>query len=186
MMMLDGYDEKGLPLYNYSRGVKGDSSDIIKSKTNFPNTKKLAYEFVGTPADSTQWINDYKKIYGYADGGEVELNPLEVLERSRPKVAGIPINDKPLSGTDPIGELYVNLVSGNALRKILTNSVKGIVKKSIYDSYKDFLKAGFSRRAAYSYAGPDPGINVLPGLAKGFDYTIKGANYIHALENFIK
>lgn len=122
----------------------------------------------------------------YAEGGEVEPDPLEVLERSKPKIAGIPINDKPLSGTDPIGELYVNLVSGNALRKILTNSVKGVVKKSIYDSYKDFLKAGFNRRAAYSYAGPDPGINVLPGLAKGVDYTVKGANYIHALENFIK
>jgi hypothetical protein len=75
MMMLDGYDEKGLPLYNYSRGVKGDSSDIVKAKTNFPNTKKLAYEFVGTPADSTQWINDYKKLYGFAEGGEVTGPP---------------------------------------------------------------------------------------------------------------
>lgn len=72
MMMLDGYDEQGHPLYNYSRGMKGDSSDIVKAKTNFPNTKKLAYEFVGTPADSTQWKNEYKKLYGYVDGGEVE------------------------------------------------------------------------------------------------------------------
>lgn len=75
MMMLDGYDKQGYPLYNYSRGMKGDSSDIVKAKTNFPNTKKLAYEFVGTPADSTQWINDYKKIYGFADGGEVTDPP---------------------------------------------------------------------------------------------------------------
>ena len=64
MMMLDGYDDKGRPLYNYSRGVNGDSSDIIKSQTNFPNTKKLAYEFVGTPADSTQWISQYHQLYG--------------------------------------------------------------------------------------------------------------------------
>lgn len=81
MMMLDGYDQ-GLPLYNYSRGVKGDSSDIVKAKTNFPNTKKLAYEFVGTPADSTQWINDYKKLYGYADGGEVDDPRKQILNRS--------------------------------------------------------------------------------------------------------
>ena len=74
MMMLDGYDEQGRPLYNYSRGVKGDSSDIVKAKTNFPNTKKLAYEFVGTPADSTHWKNEYKQLYGYADGGEVVDN----------------------------------------------------------------------------------------------------------------
>ena len=81
MMMLDGYDEQGHPLYNYSRGMKGDSSDIVKAKTNFPNTKKLAYEFVGTSADSIQWINDYKKIYGYADGGEVDQRQL-ILNRA--------------------------------------------------------------------------------------------------------
>ena len=32
----------------------------------------------------------------YAEGGEVEPDPLEVLERSKPKVAGIPINDSPI------------------------------------------------------------------------------------------
>ena len=82
MMMLDGYDDKGLPLYNYSRGVKGDSSDIVKSKTNFPNTRKLAYEFVGTPSDSIQWKNEYKQLYGYADGGEVDDPRKQILNRS--------------------------------------------------------------------------------------------------------
>ena len=83
MMMLDGYDDKGLPLYNYSRGMKGDSSDIVKAKTNFPNTKKKAYEYVGTAADSTQWKNEYKQLYGYADGGEVTDDPRkQILNRS--------------------------------------------------------------------------------------------------------
>ena len=82
MMMLDGYDDKGLPLYNYSRGMKGDSSDIVKAKTNFPNTKKKAYEYVGTAADSTQWKNEYKQLYGYADGGEVDDPRKQILNRS--------------------------------------------------------------------------------------------------------
>lgn len=72
-MILDGYDEQGRPLYNYSRGSSGDSSDIVKSSTNFPNTEKLAYTFTGTPADSTQWINEYKEMYNKKeDGGPLE------------------------------------------------------------------------------------------------------------------
>ena len=50
----------------------------------------------------------------FAEGGEVEPDPLEVLERSRPKIAGIPINDKPLSGTDPIGEAIMWGLGGGA------------------------------------------------------------------------
>lgn len=50
----------------------------------------------------------------FAEGGEVESDPLEVLERSKPKVAGIPINDKPLSGTDPIGEAMMWGLGGGA------------------------------------------------------------------------
>lgn len=43
--------------------------------------------------------------FHYAEGtDQVEPDPLEVLERSKPRIAGIPINDKPLSGTDPVGE----------------------------------------------------------------------------------
>lgn len=50
----------------------------------------------------------------YAEGGEVQPDPLEILERSRPKVAGIPINDRPLSGTDPIGEAMMWGLGGGA------------------------------------------------------------------------
>ena len=125
-------------------------------------------------------------IDNFAEGGKVEPDPLEVLERSRPKVAGVPINDKPLSGTDPIGELYLNLVSGNAVRKAITKSVNTMVRKSFYDEFKDFIKAGFSRQKAYQYAQPELGIRVLPGITKGVDYTIKGANYTHAVEDFVK
>ena len=54
------------------------------------------------------------KYFHYAEGGQVEPDPLEVLERSRSKVAGIPINDKPLSGTDPIGEAMMWGLGGGA------------------------------------------------------------------------
>lgn len=131
-----------------------------------------------------KWVKE--KGIAYAEGGEVEPDPLEVLERSRPKINGIPINDKPLSGTDPLGELYLNLVSGNAVKKQVMNGINGIVRKSFYNSYKDFLKAGWNRHKAYDYASPGIGINVLPGITKGFDYTIRGANYIHAAEKFIE
>ena len=57
---------------------------------------------------------EWKSIPKYDEGGEVEPDPLEVLERSRPKVAGIPINDKPLSGTDPIGEAMMWGLGGGA------------------------------------------------------------------------
>lgn len=51
----------------------------------------------------------------YAEGtDQVEPDPLDVLEASRPKVAGIPINDKPLSGTDPIGEAMMWGLGGGA------------------------------------------------------------------------
>lgn len=131
-----------------------------------------------------KWAKE--KGIAYAEGGEVEPDPLEVLERSRPKIAGIPINDKPLSGTDPLGELYLNLVSGNAIRKTIARGLNGIVRKSFYDNYKELLKAGWNRHNAYNYASPELGIDVLPGIAKGFDYTIKGANYVHAVNDFIK
>ena len=122
----------------------------------------------------------------YAEGSQVEPDPLDVLERSRPKVAGIPINDRPLSGTDPLGELYLNLVSGNAVRKAVANGVNGMVRKSFYNNYKELLKAGWNRQRAYDYASPELAIDVLPGIAKGFDYTLKGANYTHAIEDFVK
>ena len=57
---------------------------------------------------------EWKDIPKYDEGGEVEPDPLEVLERSRPRVAGIPINDRPLSGTDPIGEAMMWGLGGGA------------------------------------------------------------------------
>ena len=149
-------------------------------KNRFKQYKKAREENPGLK----YW--EWKSIPKYDEGGEVEPDPLEVLERSRPKVAGIPINDKPLSGTDPIGELYLNLVSGNAVRKAIKRGIDGMVRKSFYNNYKELLKAGWNRQRAYNYASPELAIDVLPGIAKGFDYVIKGANYTHAAKDFIE
>ena len=152
-------------------------------KTYEQKVQKDAQLIMSDPAIQ-KWAKE--KGIAYAEGGEVESDPLEVLERSRPKVAGIPINDKPLSGTDPIGELYLNLVSGNAVRKAIAKGIDGMVRKSFYNNYKELLKAGWNRQRAYNYASPELAIDVLPGIAKGFDYVIKGANYTHAAKDFIE
>ena len=170
----------------YSRNVHKNLLEKGKNKKDVAASIRTALKTVpvlGAPIilNST---NDTQSQF--AEGGQVEPDPLEVLERSRPKVAGIPINDKPLSGTDPLGELYLNLVSGNAVRKAVVNGVNGMVRKSFYNNYKELLKAGWNRQRAYDYASPELSINVLPGIAKGFDYMLKGANYTQAIEDFVK
>lgn len=72
-MMYDSDNAQGQPLFNHSNG--GHDESAIRKKAKYPHHNPyLTYEFVGTPADSTQWINDYKKLYGFADGGEVGDN----------------------------------------------------------------------------------------------------------------
>ena len=168
--------DNALKLYLTGRYNTGDKSYEQK-------VQKDAQLVMSDPAIQ-KWAKE--KGIALAEGGKVEPDPLEVLERSRPKVAGIPINDKPLSGTDPIGELYLNLVSGNAVRKAIKRGIDGMVRKSFYDNYKELLKAGWNRQRAYDYASPELAIDVLPGIAKGFDYVIKGANYTHAAKDFIE
>jgi hypothetical protein len=69
-MMYDSDNAQGQPLFNHSNG--GHDESAIRKKAKYPHHNPyLTYEFVGTPADSTQWINDYKKIYGFAEGGGV-------------------------------------------------------------------------------------------------------------------
>lgn len=79
-MMYDSDNAQGQPLFNHSNG--GHDESAIRKKAKYPHHNPyLTYEFVGTPADSTQWINDYKKLYGFADGGEVDQRQL-ILNRA--------------------------------------------------------------------------------------------------------
>lgn len=73
-MMYDSDNAQGQPLFNHSNG--GHDERAIRKKAKYPHRNNyLTYEFVGTPADSTQWINDYKKIYGFAEGTEGVIGP---------------------------------------------------------------------------------------------------------------
>lgn len=66
-MMYDSDNAQGQPLFNHSNG--GHDESAIRKKAKYPHHNPyLTYEFVGTPADSIQWMNDYKKIYGFAEG----------------------------------------------------------------------------------------------------------------------
>lgn len=79
-MMYSKKGSDGVDRFNHSNG--GHTKEAIRKDARYPfKGQPLAYEFVGTPADSTQWINDYKKIYGYADGGEVDQRQL-ILNRA--------------------------------------------------------------------------------------------------------
>ena len=69
-MMYSKKGSDGVARFNHSNG--GHTAEAIRKDARYPfKGHPLAYEFVGTPADSTQWISDYKKLYGLAEGGEV-------------------------------------------------------------------------------------------------------------------
>lgn len=73
-MMYDSDNAQGQPLFNHSNG--GHDESAIRKKAKYPHHNPyLTYEFVGTPADSTQWITDYKKIYGFAEGTDGVTGP---------------------------------------------------------------------------------------------------------------
>lgn len=72
-MMYDSDNTQGQPLFNHSNG--GHDSSAIRKKAKYPHHNPyLTYEYVGTPADSTQWKNEYKQLYGYAEGTDGVLN----------------------------------------------------------------------------------------------------------------
>lgn len=62
MMIFNGYDEKGKPRYNYSSG------EPMKVNANYPINEEDGhridtFRFVGTPADSVKWTNEYNELY---------------------------------------------------------------------------------------------------------------------------
>ena len=66
-MVYDSKDVEGNLRFNYARGSSiGDiNADYVKQgKYPLPLKDYAIYRFVGTPADSTQWINEYKQQYG--------------------------------------------------------------------------------------------------------------------------
>ena len=75
-MIYDSKDNEGKPLFNYARGTSiGDINiDYVKQgKYPLPLDDYATYRYVGTPADSTQWINQYNQIYGLGKGGIIGI-----------------------------------------------------------------------------------------------------------------
>lgn len=70
-MMYDS-DVNGVPTYNHSNGGIDSQSLRVRGKYPFKEgTVPLTYEYVGTPADSIRWSNEFK-VKRYIDGGETE------------------------------------------------------------------------------------------------------------------
>ena len=78
-MIYDGKDTEGNLLFNYARGNGyADLENGYVKQGNYPLPIKDfdVYKYVGTPADSTQWINEYKEMYNNkkAEGGSLFTN----------------------------------------------------------------------------------------------------------------
>lgn len=85
-MIYDSKDSKGNLLFNYAKGHTGyDAFDmnenyVKQGKYILPIKDYDVYKFVGTQADSTQWINEYKEIYNKkAEGGQLFTNGVTII-----------------------------------------------------------------------------------------------------------
>ena len=81
-MIFDSKDKNGKPLYNYARGFYSGSfnKDYVKQGHYPMDTNALIYRYIGTPADSTQWINEYKEMKNKkADGGNLFTNGVTTI-----------------------------------------------------------------------------------------------------------
>lgn len=77
-MIYDGKDTEGNLLFNYARGngyADLENGYVKQGKYPLPIKDYDVYKYVGTPADSTQWINEYKEMYNKkAEGGNLFTN----------------------------------------------------------------------------------------------------------------
>ena len=66
-MIYDSKDDENNLLFNYARGYNSTSvkeNYVKQGKYPLPEKDYDVYKYIGTPADSTQWINEYKQKYG--------------------------------------------------------------------------------------------------------------------------
>lgn len=109
-MMYDS-DIDGVPTYNHSNG--GVDSQSLRVRGRYPfkeGTIPLIYEYVGTPADSIRWSNEFK-VKRYIDGGETENNtddrtdhPISITQNLDKVLSVADFTDR-INHTDPnIGE----------------------------------------------------------------------------------
>ena len=77
-MIYDSKDDENNLLFNYARGYNSTSvkeNYVKQGKYPRPEKDYDVYKYIGTPTDSTQWINEYKEMYNKkAEGGELFTN----------------------------------------------------------------------------------------------------------------
>lgn len=140
---------------------KGVLFDAILGESYVP-------QFIKTFKENYKLIKDRPFITGlnavsentenFAEGGEVEPDPLEVLERSRPKVAGISINDRPLDTYGPFEELGAATLLGG---------LGGVALRGLFKNYGKMTAA-----LAFGDYGNENALVVKKPLRKG-DPTVK-------------
>lgn len=72
-MVLDGIDDRGIRRYNYSNGDTDGSAIIVHGKfhpENDTNRYRNAFRFVGTPADSLRWKQEWESMQK-KNGGKI-------------------------------------------------------------------------------------------------------------------
>lgn len=138
-MIYDSKNENGKMLFNYARGETDkdkayDMKENYRIKSAFPIKDLIAYKYVGTPADSTQWINEYKEMYNKkAEGGNLFTNGVTFINNGdtheKNPLEGVPM------GLDPQG--IPNLVEeGEVIFNDYVFSNRLRVPKAIRQKYK--------------------------------------------------
>lgn len=82
-MIYDSKDDENNFLFNYARGYNSTSMKenyVKQGKYPLPIKDYDVYKYVGTSADSTQWINEYKEMYNKkAEGGGLFTNGVTTI-----------------------------------------------------------------------------------------------------------
>lgn len=124
-MIYDSKDNEGKLLFNYARGTSiGDINiDYVKQgKYPLPLDDYATYRYVGTPADSAQWINQYKQIYGLGKGGIIGIPYLK-------KGSGIHIKKK---NRGKFTEYCGGEVTDKCIQKAKKSGNSKLVKRAVF------------------------------------------------------
>ena len=178
-MIYDSKDNEGNLLFNYARGL-GDTdikSDYIKQgKYTIPIKDYDVYKYVGTPADSTQWINEYKQIYGFGKGGIIGIpyykkgSKIHIKKKNRGKFT----------------EYCGGKVTDECIQKAKKSDNSKLVKRAVFAQNargwsKKHADGGAIKAIAPSVGMADFTNNLVSSLsettAKGFFNTIKRRLY---------
>ena len=111
------YFSKNVFKPRYENGI---SFNLPFSEEELAN-KKIQNILLSQKDNGTELLRLINK-YGFKDGGEVQpdtIDPVDMYNKTRYQLNDIPINDKPLSGTDPIGEAVMWGIGGGIASSLI-------------------------------------------------------------------